>query len=127
MRPGDKFKCPKCGSESVLVRKPVIEGWTKKGEILACALCSAKAADYQEGADLRPTSESTDKLASFLGVEKTKQKRIEVNDKEKRFCRDCAHYIVHPFHDRCSLRNTNVNPMDDCPQFSAKKRKSESP
>ncbi len=121
MRPGDKITCAKCGSESVLVKKTVMDGWTKKGEMLACALCSVKVADYQEGSELRATGESTDKLASFLGVDKIKHKRIEVKESEKRFCRDCAHFISHPFHDRCSLRNIDVNPMDDCPKFSGRK------
>ena len=121
MMPGDKFKCPKCGSESVLVRKTVMDGWTKKGEMLACALCSAKISDYLEEMDKRPAKESSAKLASFLGVREISQKRLDSKEGEKRFCRDCAHYIAHPFMDRCSLRNREVNPMDDCPEFSLKK------
>ena len=40
---------------------------------------------------------------------------------EKRFCKDCVHFMPHPFVDRCDLDNHPVDPMDDCSEFALRK------
>ena len=34
------------------------------------------------------------------------------------FCRDCRHYVKHPFLSRCGRHDCEVEPMQDCPDFS---------
>lgn len=125
MKPGDEVKCPHCGANSFLVKKPVMEGWTKRGDILACASCGAKVADLAAAVLVDApqddgSKKQLDKLASFLGTSKVEHQTLRVDEKEQRFCRDCQHFIAHPFLNRCGLRNLNVNPMDDCGDFQTK-------
>ena len=125
MKAGDEVKCPHCGASSFLVKKPVMEGWTKRGDLLACASCGGKVADLAapavEAEAKGDGSKQLDKLASFLGTSKVEHKTLKADEKELRFCRDCQHFIAHPFLNRCDLRDRNVNPMDDCGQFTPKK------
>lgn len=39
-------------------------------------------------------------------------------DNSVHFCRDCKHYLFHPYKSRCCLKEIDVEPMDDCPSFS---------
>ena len=123
MKPGDEIDCPHCGKNSFLSKKTVTDGWTKKGEILVCASCSEKIADLESpiGNLQSAGTSSTSALANFLNTEAEKKPELEALDGEKQFCRDCENFISHPFMDRCSQHNKEVNPMDDCPDFKRKK------
>ena len=44
-------------------------------------------------------------------------------DEEKRFCKDCKHFLKHPFVDRCEIDNKPVDPMDDCEKFEKRPQK----
>jgi hypothetical protein len=124
MKAGDEIKCDYCGANSFLVKKTIMDGWTKKGDVLSCSACSKviheiaeeKKLTINEGKE-RLKKASLDNLTSFLGTEQQLKPIIDVKDDEKHFCRDCRHYISHPFLDRCSLRQVEVNPMDDCESF----------
>jgi len=48
MKPGQQTKCPHCGKDCFLVKKTLMDGWTKVGDILACSCCSAKIADLED-------------------------------------------------------------------------------
>ncbi len=122
MRPGDEITCPKCGRNSFLKKVAILDGWTKKGEIFACASCSAKIADAPvHGQTERQAARQASALAAFLNENEAPIKtRIEAGESEKRFCRDCTHFIKHPFGDKCGLHDRNVNPMDDCRDFNRK-------
>lgn len=126
MKAGDSFECPSCGRDSFIKKESVMDGWTKVGEIFACAACSAKIADTAGGADAKADDNTvvdkgkSNALAAFLGTEKDSGPRITASDDEKRFCRDCAHYIAHPFMNWCSKFDKSVEPMDDCPDFEHK-------
>ena len=122
MKVGDEIKCKFCGANSFLVKKTIMEGWTKTGEVLICSSCSKvihkilideKQSESITKENINKTS--LDKFSNFLGGEKIK--RPVIKEEEKHFCRDCKHYISHPFLDRCSLRQVEVNPMDDCELF----------
>ncbi len=125
MKAGDTVDCPHCGKSAFLKKESVMDGWTKTGEILACASCGEKIADLKEEIVTKSAaqSEAAASLASLLGTEKEEAPKIEVSEEEKQFCRDCSHFIVHPFLTRCSLHKRDVNPMDDCPDFSRKESK----
>lgn len=121
MKPGEAFDCKFCGKSSFLKKVSVMDGWTKKGEILACVCCSAKIADINpEQAKAADNSKSLSKLASFLGTGIDDKPHIEASEDEKRFCKNCRNYIVHPFHSKCSLHNKEMGPMDDCPSYTPK-------
>lgn len=125
MKHGDEYDCPQCGQNTFVVKKAVMDGWTKSGDILACSGCDAKIADVEEtkiGFE-KPSSESSAALAGFLGVEQEEKKELSATDEEKHFCRDCGHLVSHPFLTRCDLHKKDVNPMDDCPDFIQKKDK----
>ena len=122
MKPGEEVICPHCGAEAFLVKKSEMDGWTKLGDILACSACKAKIADLpgKEAAKAAAQDAGKAKLAAFLGTQAEDKKRIVAKEDEKRFCRDCAHLIEHPFLTRCDLHQKNVNTMDDCPDFKPK-------
>ena len=125
MKPGSEIKCPHCESDAFAIKKTEMDGWTNLGEILACSACDAKIADYDQTtySDNKTTSAKS-ALSSFLDVEEEEKKVLQVSEEEKQFCRDCGHYIEHPFLSRCSLLDKTVNPMDDCQEFIKKKKAS---
>ncbi len=118
MKPGEEIKCAQCGSDAFAVKKTEMDGWTNLGEILACSACNAKIADLNTTTQSKESSNSAKSaLSSFLGVEEEKKKEFKASEEEKQFCRDCGHYIEHPFLSRCELLDKTVNPMNDCPKF----------
>lgn len=122
MKQGDEIVCPHCKKDSFWVKTNLMDGWTFKGEILICSLCKQKIADIKKN-NVKNAPESGEKLnnfAAFLGEEQTHKQIIE-DSEEKPFCRDCKHYISHPFMNRCQLHAKEVNPMNDCRDFIKQK------
>ncbi|HPN83923.1 MAG TPA: hypothetical protein PK821_01175 [Victivallales bacterium] len=120
MKPGQEINCPHCGRNSFLKKVTITEGWTKKGEILACTSCSAKIADLnieQKTEEERKSSAVSSLASLFKDDSGLKKPRIEAKDEEKIFCKDCKNFIKHPFADKCGLTEKHVNPMDDCDKF----------
>ena len=124
MKIGDEIKCIHCGKQSFLIKKSLMDGWKKTGEILACSACGNVIKDLTEDVvnevDGNTKTKSLDdgkldKLAQFLNTEKVKKKIIEAD--EKTFCRDCKNYVKHPFFNICGITKNEVNPMDDCPLY----------
>ena len=123
MNVGDQIKCPHCGNETFLEKKVLMDGWTNLGEVLACNMCGEKIADIDnEPKELLPekNDNAKDLLSNFLGVEEIEHPTLTATKEEKKFCRDCKHYIAHPFLTRCNLFDKEVNPMDDCEKFEFK-------
>lgn len=124
MKTGTEIICPHCGEDSFASKKTVMDGWRKVGDIFVCASCGAKLADIDdepaECGTVKSKSPGLSALAGALGVEETEKPTIELAEDEKRFCRDCVHFISHPFLDRCSLWEKDVAPMDDCAEFKPK-------
>ncbi len=117
------MKCPHCGKDCFLVKKTLMDGWTKLGDVLACSCCSAKIADLEdEKAKSADTSRKFSALENLLAEKKKEGPKIESKEGEKVFCRDCAHFISHPFLSRCELHKKNVEPMEDCPQYKKKEK-----
>ncbi len=122
MKSGDEVKCPFCNKESFAVKATEMDGWTFKGDILKCSSCGKKLADIPKDNSIQKSScndEKLNKFASFLDTEKVARKTLESNE-ERAFCKDCKHYIKHPFINRCGLHTNEVNPMDDCKDFVKK-------
>ena len=122
MKPGDEYNCPQCGKNSFLKKETVMDGWTKKGEVLRCAACGHLVCEMKPEENGKPAdplkSAAADRLKNLLGGEDFSRKpTIKTEEAETHFCKDCAYLIPHPFLFRCSRFDKNVNPMDDCPEF----------
>ena len=119
MKQGEEVECIHCGKSTFVVKKSVMDGWTKTGDIFACSLCDAKLADVEDEAVERDnrSSQASSALAGFLDTEPEEQIELVAEGSEAHFCRDCDNLIVHPFLIRCELYDKDVDPMGDCPDF----------
>ncbi|MBR2363691.1 MAG: hypothetical protein IKA79_00690 [Lentisphaeria bacterium] len=126
MKAGEEFTCPYCHQQSFLKLVPLMDGWTKKGDALACVSCSGIIEEVKKSDPLRSTQDNTssaDRLKSLLGdMEETEKISLTEKEGDKNFCRDCSYLIAHPFLCRCMKYGKEVNPMDDCPAFEKKKK-----
>ena len=118
MKAGDVFRCPACGQESIVKVHRKMDGFRCLGEELVCMLCGAVLPE-EAPAGKGGAVKSANPLAALLGVEDAAPERL-ADDSGRGFCRDCKHYISHPFLSRCDLHDRGVNPMDDCPDFCGK-------
>jgi len=120
---GEKILCPSCGRESVVKVQRTMEGWRLTGERLVCALCGDAVAEVAPKDDDLSVAESGASglaaLADLLG-ECPGKPQIMPHDVEELFCRDCCHFLLHPFLSRCLLHDRPTEPMDDCADFAAR-------
>ena len=121
MKQGEQIKCPFCKKDRFLKKDSIMDGWTKKGEALFCALCAKKIEDIvdEKAVAQQEARKAGDKLSALFGGESLKA-APKIEEADKKFCRDCAWLIAHPFLSRCDLHQKTVNPMDDCPDFKPK-------
>ena len=121
-REGMDIRCPECRRDSVVKRSRKMDGWTYVGDVYACAFCGAELAPVDSGvpadggavADARRLKA----LAALLDSDSSVLDRPAlVRDEDARFCRDCRHFLKHPFISRCLLHERSVEPMDDCEDF----------
>lgn len=125
MRPGEEITCPHCGKPSFLRKETLMDGWTKKGELLKCAACGETVCGYKEtepsGKCSPLESPESKSLLSLLGEDSFKETPSwSGKEEEKHFCKDCVYLIPHPFVSRCSRKNRTVDPMGDCEFFRRK-------
>lgn len=125
MRQGDDIVCGECGKEAFVAKKTVMDGWTRKGEVFVCSACGAEFGEVDPpeagGGKEDARSNAAAAAASLLGLEVAERKTLSASEDEKRFCRDCANFVAHPFLNRCELHGKDVNPMDDCGDFEPKR------
>lgn len=119
MRAGDVFHCPECKQESIIKIRRKMDGFRYLGDELVCMLCGAVLPEEAPSKTDDP-EKAPNPLAALLGVAESEPERL-ADDSGRGFCRDCRHYISHPFLSRCDLHSRSVNPMDDCPDFCGKK------
>ena len=120
--PGKPFTCPHCGEDSIVRKKTLFDGWKAAGEILVCSLCGKQVGNASADAGqsvARAADERLRKAESLLGSRLEPKKTLDREGIE-RFCKNCTHYLVHPFQSRCLLWNRAVEPMADCPKFEMK-------
>ncbi len=122
-----KVKCLHCGSETVPRKKNVMNDDFSHSEQWLCMFCGKELTMPELAAETPAADdENMAKLNSLLG-EKLPDKSIkgfaeaEIGNAERRFCRDCAEYVAHPFLSRCNKKQINVCPMDDCAEFVLRK------
>ena len=112
---------PFCGEESFAKKKLIRSGWQITGEVSVCALCGRELPDGNkksaETAD--PADERKRKLSALLGGEDTVNIRL-AGDADRKFCRNCRHFVVHPFRNFCALTDAEADPLGECDSFTAK-------
>ena len=124
MQPNDKIICPACKEASMAKLKNKMDGFTVVGKVLTCMLCGAELEAYKAAETATTGSEKKlEQLGMLLGAAPSATVRLAAADDEKRFCKDCKHFLKHPFVDRCDLDNHPVDPMDDCEYFARRTQK----
>ncbi|RMD73491.1 MAG: hypothetical protein D6820_18470 [Lentisphaerae bacterium] len=123
-QPGKIITCPHCGQTSTVKEKTILDGWTKKGVSLCCSLCEKELQPLCEAEDSveEPETASKQRFLDFLGTsEDEKETDLVTDDGTRHFCKNCSHFLNHPFRDFCTLHNRETHPMDDCDQFARRK------
>ena len=109
-----ELRCPACGQDAWLARKPIYDGFTKTGESLTCALCGHAFASEAE----IPFKDNRPKV--FTEDDRPRPVQVFREDEKGRMCRYCAEYVVNPFLQRCGLHKCEVQATDTCPHFTPK-------
>jgi hypothetical protein len=121
MKIGDKVRCSHCGQDTVVKEKTLMDGWTPLGKVLSCAICGGELGEAGDAAAKAETSNAAmNSLKALLQAEEDVKPVIELEAGEGQFCKDCVHFVPHPFITRCGLFDRPTDPMDDCPRFSPK-------
>ena len=115
MKAGDKIVCPHCGENTILKSKPKMDGWTRVGDVLVCALCGAEAGVPEKADGGEKTASAA--LAALLGEAPAPKLRLDPGSEHKRFCRNCRHKIEHPFVLRCDRNGREIDPGGCCENF----------
>jgi hypothetical protein len=110
-----ELRCPACGRDSWLLRKPKYEGFTKTGEALTCALC---AHEFASEAEIPFKDRRQPKV--FSEDDRPRAVKVFNEDEKGKMCRYCAEYVVNPFLQRCGLHRCEVQATDTCPHFKPK-------
>ena len=118
MRAGDKTNCPHCGENTIAKSKPKMDGWTRVGDVLVCALCGAELGVPDAADDGKAAAASTAALAALLGEGPAAKIRLDPGSEYRRFCRNCRHRIEHPFVLRCDLDGHEIDPGGCCANFA---------
>ena len=117
------MRCPHCHEESFAKKKLLRDGWTITGEIEVCALCGRELNSKSTPETGVPAAdknlERRWKLADLLGGEEPTQVKL-AGDADRRFCRNCRHFIIHPFRNYCALSDRDTDPMGECDRFSGR-------
>ena len=124
MQANEKIICPACKEASIAKLKNKMDGFTKVGEVLVCMLCGTELEAYKTPENATGGKEKKlEQLGMLLGAAPSATVRLAAADDEKRFCKDCKHFLKHPFVDRCDIDNHPVDPMDDCKNFEKRAQK----
>ncbi|MGD9874907.1 MAG: hypothetical protein AB7T27_11670 [Kiritimatiellia bacterium] len=124
MKPDKKSieaKCPACGRETLLLRKPLYEGFTRVGEELSCSLCGHRFADEES-----PEYIERSGPAVFSEADRPAEVKVFSEEDQPSFCRHCGHYVVNPFRQWCSRHKKEVEATDTCRDFFRRAEKEES-
>lgn len=115
-----EIECPRCCTDSLLVREPIYEGFEKSGEILKCANCG----HIFDSEDEVPFKHNDD-LQVFDESDRPADPRVFSEDEGGRLCRHCANYVINPFTQWCGLHNCEVEATDGCIDFEPRTDDSE--
>jgi rRNA maturation protein Nop10 len=115
--------CTECGADTLILRSPRYDGFTRVGDTLKCAACGHE----YESEDTAPFKEARSAPDVFGAADKSTEVDVFSEDKAGRLCRYCAHYIVNPFTQKCGRHFKIVEATDTCADFKEKEVEEESP
>lgn len=122
MKAGEMLRCPHCAEQTVAREKNILSGWKVTGTVLVCPLCGGELGVPEKSGNAPSRSSGSEKLAALLGdVDTGPELRLEKTEEYGRFCRNCRHFIVHPFQSRCGRTGLGADPMGECGQFELRK------
>lgn len=87
--------CTACGADSLLIRSPKYEGFTKVGEELTCSSCGHQYASEEEV----PFREKKTACV-FTDADRPEEVVVFAEDEKGKVCRYCKHYVVNAFTQR---------------------------
>jgi len=130
--PGDSFFCQHCQARSVVKSKREYTDFTVTREYLVCAFCqhelpapdTAPAGKAPALAPARPRNALSELLGDDAVPEQADAAALLQDNQERRFCKNCDYNFLTPFKCQCTLHHREVEPMQDCPDFSPKKSRS---
>jgi len=108
--------CPVCGKETLMLKEPVYEGFTRVGERVKCAVCG-----HVFEAEAAPVAPVKKTPAIFTDADRSPVLAVFGDGENRVLCRYCAHYLVNPFKQFCTVHNKEVEATDTCPQFTERK------
>jgi uncharacterized protein (DUF983 family) len=108
--------CSACGHDSLLLRSPKYDGFTKIGETLACSSCGHE----YENEDEVPFKEARQAPSIFSDADRTEKSVVFSGNDGRQLCRHCQNYVVNPFTQRCGLHMRAVEATDSCAEFMEK-------
>lgn len=110
-----EIHCPGCGNDTLLVREPKYEGFTRVGDILRCASCGHEFASEEE-----VSFRHGHKPRVFTDADRSRAVEVFEEGEADRLCRHCIHYVVNPFVQWCGLHRKEVEATDTCSRFERK-------
>lgn len=122
MNAGDAVDCPRCGGKTILKTKNKMDGFSIVGNCLVCALCGAEFGEASTAPETSVERKSADRLAALLGDVAPPEPGADLTPEADygRFCRNCIHFIEHPFQTRCGRDGKEADPMGECAHFERK-------
>jgi rubredoxin len=106
-------RCPGCGREVWVLRKPRYDGFKKTGEDRVCASCGFV---FPEGdGEMRAPA----KPVVFGDADRSAPVRAFEAGEADRLCRHCRYYVVNPFRQWCGIHRRDVEATDTCGRFEA--------
>ena len=106
-----EIMCPTCRRNTLVLRKPKFDGFTRVGDELKCSECGTVFEDEEKIEFVESR-----KPEIFTDVDRSAKIDMFEGD-EVRFCNHCKFYVVNPFTQRCMLHNKVVQATDTCGQF----------
>lgn len=111
--------CPHCGEESFAKKKNIVENWQITGEIQVCALCGKVWEKSSPAGNGKNSDAKKSRLAALLGGDLTEKVTLS-GSADRKFCRNCRYFLVHPFKTLCSRTDQEADPMGECSKFEEK-------
>lgn len=111
-------RCPACGRESLLLRKPLYEGFTRVGEELSCTLCGHIFSGEESVEFIERTGPQI-----FSDSDRPAEVKVFSEADAPSFCRHCEYYVVNPFMQWCAHRKKEVEATDTCRDFRRAEKK----
>jgi len=115
--------CSKCGAETLLRREPIYDGFKKIGEKLICSACGYEYASEEDV----PFKTATAQPHIFTESDRPVEVKVFEEGENRKLCRYCAHYVVNPFTQYCSLHKKEVQATDTCDNFAENSTKPDTP